>query len=208
MLNAAAIAALANNDSVTPEKRVLISPALALSEYEKSGDASVDLRLGCWFLSSRLNKVHILDVSSKHEQPRNPAGVAKHYVPFGGHFILHPGSFVLAATLEWIKLPQTLAGLVTGKSSWGRRGLVIETAPGVHPGFGGCLTLELANVGEVPIAIYPGLKIAQLFVFPIESHYYALSKSDFAGRRQPAYSSIKPDSVAATLMGRSSKKAL
>lgn len=199
MLNAAAIAALANSDAVAEEKRLLISPALALSEYERSGDASVDLRLGCWFLSSRLNKVHVLDVSAAHE-PRNPPGVSKHYVPFGGQFILHPGSFVLAATLEWIKLPQTLAGLVTGKSSWGRRGLVIETAPGVHPGFGGCLTLELANVGEVPIAIYPGLKIAQLFVFPIESHYYASSRSGFAGRRQPAYSSIKPDAVAATLM--------
>ena len=198
MLNASAIVALTNNQSVSEDQRVLISPALALSEYEKSGEASVDLRLGCWFLSSKLNKVHLLDVSS--EQPRNPPGVSKYYVPFGGQFILHPGAFVLAATLEWIKLPNNLAGLVTGKSSWGRRGLVIETAPGVHPGFGGCLTLELANVGEVPIAIYPGLRIAQLFLFPIASHFYATSQSNFAGRRQPAYSTIKLDGVASALM--------
>jgi dCTP deaminase len=53
---------------------------------------------------------------------------------------------------------------VTGKSNLGRRGLVIETAPGVHPHFNGCLTLEMTNLGEIPLKIRPGMKICQLFI--------------------------------------------
>jgi dCTP deaminase len=86
------------------------------------------------------------------------------FAEFGGKFILHPGRFVLAITLEWIRLPKNRAAYVTGKSNIGRRGLVIETAPGVHPHFNGCLTLEMANLGEIPLEISPGMKICQLFV--------------------------------------------
>jgi dCTP deaminase len=201
MLNAAAIFALVNKKEDSEENGLLMSPALGMDDYKESGEASIDLRLGCWFLTSRLNKMHLLDVVKAPDQPLNVQGISKHYIPFGQQFILHPGSFVLAATLEWIKLPNNLAGLVSGKSSWGRRGLVIETAPGVHPGFGGCLTLELANVGEVPIAIYPGLRIAQVFLFKVNSHHLSSSHSAFSGKRQPAYSLIKPDGPALALMG-------
>ncbi len=83
---------------------------------------------------------------------------------FGEDFILHPRSFVLGVTLEWLRMPSNFAGYVIGKSSWGRRGLIIATATGVHPGFTGCLTLELSNIGDLPIAIRPGMTIAQLFV--------------------------------------------
>lgn len=85
-------------------------------------------------------------------------------LPFGGEFIIHPGRFVLAITLEWISLPNNRSAYVTGKSNIGRRGLVIETAPGVHPHFKGCLTLEMANLGEIPLEITPGMKICQLFI--------------------------------------------
>lgn len=203
MLNAAAIAKLINKSSLPVADRLLISPALNLDRYDESGEASIDLRLGCWFLTNKLSKMHLLDVANPSTDFASHKGIEKHYIPFGSQFILHPRSFVLAATLEWIKLPNSISGLVSGKSSWGRRGLVIETAPGVHPGFGGCLTLELANVGEVPIAIYPGLNIAQLFLFKVDSHHFASSHSEFSGRRQPVYSSITPDGPANKLMGRS-----
>lgn len=85
------------------------------------------------------------------------------YVPFGSTFIVHPGRFVLAATLEWVRVPETLGGFITGKSTIGRRGLIIETAAGLHPCFSGCITLELANSGEVPIALVPGMRICQVF---------------------------------------------
>src|SRR5262245_18868742 len=87
-----------------------------------------------------------------------------HYVRFGDKYILHPGSFVFGVTLEWLRLPGDLAAYVIGRSSWGRRGLIIATATGVHPGFKGCLTLALTNVGEIPIAIKPGMETCQLFL--------------------------------------------
>jgi deoxycytidine triphosphate deaminase len=77
---------------------------------------------------------------------------------------LHPGQFVLGETLEWIRLPKNLVAFVIGKSTWGRDGLIIATAIGVHPNFSGILTLEISNVGEIPIYLYPGLAIAQLFL--------------------------------------------
>src|SRR3546814_13637367 len=85
-------------------------------------------------------------------------------MPFGSNYVLHPGRFVLGVTLEWLRLPASLSGYVTGKSSLGRHGLVIETAAGIHPQFSGCLTLELATVGEVPLEIYPGMPICQIFL--------------------------------------------
>ena len=57
---------------------------------------------------------------------------------------------------------------VIGKSTWGRDGLIIATAIGVHPNFSGILTLEISNVGEIPIYLYPGLAIAQLFLASVE----------------------------------------
>lgn len=111
------------------------------------------------------------------------------FIPFGQEFILHPGRFVLASTLEWLNFPACLGGYVVGKSTWARRGLIIETAAGIHPGFNGCLTLELANVGEVPIKICPGMKIAQIFVHELLGGEH-LSKSQLRGRRRPYLGAI------------------
>ncbi len=86
------------------------------------------------------------------------------YVPIGDFFVLHPRQFVLGETLEWIHLSPTECAFVTSRSSWGRDGLVIATAIGVHPTYTGILTLELTNVGEIPLKLYPGLAIAQLFI--------------------------------------------
>lgn len=95
-------------------------------------------------------------------------------------------------------MPRSLCGYVTGKSSWGRRGLVIETAPGVHPGFTGCLTLELANVGEIPIAIRPGTHICQLFIHKVTDSSLS-SQSSFNGNRHPVLGNIRLDTFAKNL---------
>ena len=121
-------------------------------------------------------------------------------MPLGRHFILHPHSFVLAATLEWVKIPKNLSGYITGKSSWGRRGLIIETAPGVHPGFAGCLTLELANVGAIPIKLVTGTKICQLFLHSIVGQVNEIDQSSFIGQRQPRIGRIEPDDFVKNLM--------
>jgi dCTP deaminase len=101
--------------------------------------------------------------------------------------------------LEWIRLPRNLAAIVTGKSSWGRRGLIIATATGVHPGFSGCLTLEITNLGEIPIKIRPGIHICQLFVHKMVSETVDADKSRFAVSRKPKFSRIEMDAFAKQL---------
>lgn len=124
----------------------------------------------------------------------------QHFVPFGEPFILHPRAFVLAVTLEWIRLPSNIAGYVVGRSSWGRHGLIIATANGVHPGFTGCLTLELTNVGEIPITIKPGTTICQLFLHSVEGRDpQRVDTSRFIGSRKPKLGAIQLDEVAKKL---------
>ena len=78
-------------------------------------------------------------------------------------FILHPGEFVLGATLERVALPDDLVARLEGKSSLGRLGLLIHSTAGfVDPGFDGQLTLELSNVANLPITLYPGMRIGQI----------------------------------------------
>ncbi|MFZ0496725.1 MAG: dCTP deaminase [Methylocella sp.] len=133
------------------------------------------------------------DVMAPDKEAYSEARSAKRiFIPFGQEFILHPGRFVLASTLEWLNFPACLGGYVVGKSTWARRGLIIETAAGIHPGFNGCLTLELANVGEVPIKIRPGMKIAQIFVHELLGGEH-LSKSQLRGRRRPYLGAIQSD---------------
>jgi dCTP deaminase len=134
-------------------------------DYNAIRGASVDLHLGRWFsLPHQSRNTHYSFLS---QQSSDTFNAKEYFVDFNGSFILHPGRFVLAITLEWIKLPKDRAAYVTGKSNIGRRGLIIETAPGVHPFFNGCLTLEMANLGEVPLEVHPGMKICQLFVHAI-----------------------------------------
>ena len=90
-------------------------------------------------------------------------------VPFGEELWLHPRHFVLAATLEYLRLPDDMSAYVVGRSSWGRLGLIVATAVFVHPGFRGCLTLELANEGDSPIALSPGVRVAQLTLHRLEN---------------------------------------
>jgi len=81
----------------------------------------------------------------------------------GDAFVLHPGEFVLGSTLEHVGLPDDLVARLEGKSSLGRLGLLIHSTAGfVDCGFRGHLTLELSNVANLPIAIYPGMKIGQI----------------------------------------------
>ncbi|GAB3994960.1 dCTP deaminase [Glycomyces albus] len=85
-------------------------------------------------------------------------------------FVLHPGEFVLASTLEVVTLPDDLAARLEGKSSLGRLGLLTHSTAGfIDPGFSGHVTLELSNVANLPITLWPGMKIGQLCVFRLSS---------------------------------------
>ncbi|MFN3152112.1 dCTP deaminase [Bremerella sp.] len=179
---------------------LVITPTPNLEQLRDSGSGSIDLRLGTWFVTLRHNRSALLDVNDQKGDEANANKLThRYYVPFGHEFILHPRCFVLGVTMEWIRLPRKLAGYVVGKSSWGRRGLVIATAVGVHPGFSGCLTLEITNLGEIPIKIMPGMSICQLFIHSVDTHSEAVDKTPLIGKRQPVLGDVSPDDVARKL---------
>lgn len=175
---------------------LIISPRESLGELGENGAASVDLRLGAWFTSLEKNSCPVAAVNL---QTSDALPTDQQYVPFGGVYVLHPGCFVLGVTLEWMRIPTDLGGYVNGKSSWGRRGLVIATAAVVHPGFKGCLTLELANIGEIPIELSPGMKICQLSLHEANvtrsqnDNRQIIDKSTFIGMRKPGIGKVKHD---------------
>ncbi len=124
-------------DENNPDPLVITPSPRNMQELADSGAGSIDLRLGTWFVTLRQARMPCLDI----DKPGGHSKLTKmHFVPFGEEYYLHPRNFVLAITLEWMRLPRNLAAYVTGKSSWGRRGLVIATATGVHPGYKGCLS--------------------------------------------------------------------
>jgi dCTP deaminase len=88
----------------------------------------------------------------------------------GEPFILHPGEFVLGSTRERVGIPDDMVARLEGKSSLGRLGLLIHSTAGyVDPGWDGYLTLELSNVANLPITIYPGMKIGQISFFRLST---------------------------------------
>ncbi|MHA6806151.1 dCTP deaminase [Salinifilum ghardaiensis] len=99
-------------------------------------------------------------------------------------FVLHPGEFVLGSTFETVRLPTDLAGRLEGKSSLGRLGLLTHSTAGfIDPGFSGHITLELSNVANLPISLWPGMKIGQLCLFRLSSPAAAPYGSREAGSR-------------------------
>jgi dCTP deaminase len=133
------------------------------------GDASVDLRLGPDFVVMRRATAVAAFDPARVDEIAQRVREYQDYLrrPPGSAFYLHPGEFAIARTLEYLTLPGSISAQVAGRSSWGRLGLVIQTAPLIQPSFRGTITLELANVGTVPIVLYVGLRIAQVMFFDI-----------------------------------------
>jgi dCTP deaminase len=148
--------------------------------------SSVDLRLDHRFLVFRNHQRSVIDVKDDMTDLTELVEV-----PDGDAFILHPGEFVLGSTAERIGVPADLVGRLDGKSSLGRLGLLIHTTAGfVDAGFEGFVTLELSNVANLPITLYPGMKIGQISFLrmdgPAEFPYGARSLgSKYSGQVGP-----------------------
>ena len=148
--------------------------------------SSVDVRLDRFFRVFENHKYEVIDPSK--EQPELTREVA---VAPNEFFILHPGEFVLASTYEVITLPDDIAGRLEGKSSLGRLGLLTHSTAGfIDPGFSGHITLELSNVANLPVKLFPGMKIGQLCLIKLSSsaeHPYgsAVYGSRYQGQRGP-----------------------
>lgn len=113
-------------------------------------------------------------------------------------FTLHPGEFILAITREHITMPDDLTGRLEGRSSIGRLGVVIHsTAANIECGFRGNITLELANMGRIPVMLYPGMRICSLtfeeLTSPAEVPYYKKKTAKYAGQRTPEASKISEE---------------
>ena len=151
--------------------------------------SSVDVRLDRFFRVFENHKYSVIDPSIEQGELTREVAVAP-----DEFFILHPGEFVLASTYEVISLPDDIAGRLEGKSSLGRLGLLTHSTAGfIDPGFSGHITLELSNVANLPVKLFPGMKIGQLCLIKLSSpaeHPYgsALYGSRYQGQRGPTQS--------------------
>jgi dCTP deaminase len=180
-------------------QELVVSPLLSGTQI---GDSSVDLRVGNVFLTVRARGISHVDPQVYNRNDDATHGHAnelirrqkheRHEVPFETTFLLHPGMLALVPTLEWVKLPADLQGVVTARSCWAREGLSIATATLINPHYHGIITLELANLGQIPISLYPGLRIAQVAFYQLETPLPAAdkSRSQFAGTFEPMQGNI------------------
>ncbi|MBS7548332.1 dCTP deaminase [Dietzia massiliensis] len=151
--------------------------------------SSIDVRIDRLFRVFNNSRYTHIDPALQQDELTELVEVAE-----GDPFVLHPGEFVLGATLERLALPDDLAGRLEGKSSLGRLGLLTHSTAGfIDPGFDGHITLELSNVANLPITLWPGMKIGQLCLFrlssPAETPYGSASVgSKYQGQRGPTAS--------------------
>jgi dCTP deaminase len=164
------------------KKRVVLEPC----DLNMIQPSSVDVRLDRLFRTFENHKYAHIDPAENQPELTREVGVARNEA-----FILHPGEFVLGSTYEVITLPDDIAGRLEGKSSLGRLGLLTHSTAGfIDPGFSGHVTLELSNVANLPIKLWPGMKIGQLALFRLSSpaeHPYgsAVYGSRYQGQRGP-----------------------
>jgi dCTP deaminase len=147
--------------------------------------ASVDLRLGREFRVFRNYRLPYID--PKQEMPNL---TELEVIEDDSQFILHPGEFALAVTVESVAIPDDLVGRLDGKSSLGRLGLIVHSTAGfVDPGFHGRLTLELTNIANLPIALYYRMPVSQISFMrlstPAEKPYGSSGGSKYQGQSGP-----------------------
>jgi len=151
---------LSDNDILKrlEQGNIVISPAPDLEAQLQP--ASLDLRLGYDFQTYNYTRQALID-------PADPASfeqlTSQTRLRDGERFLVHPGEFVLATTLERIEIPHDLLVRLEGRSSIGRLGIVIHSTAGyLDPGFKGQITLEISNLGRIAVALYPGMRICQI----------------------------------------------
>jgi len=158
--------------SVDKFKSLVITPLLD----ENFDHDAVDLRLGSYFRLPAMSSVDCMkpypsDNEKKDNERKLEAYPELVHKPHGGKdskLILQPHHSVLASTLEYLKMPGDVAGEILTKSSWARVFISIASAPWIHPFYRGCLTLEITNLGNVPVELPVGKPIAHLVLMTVE----------------------------------------
>lgn len=157
-----------------------------LPDEDAVGAGTIDLRVGALILSAETASLAPLDA----DQPWRAARLFREiHIRQDGHFYMQPGQFILASTSEYVVMPNDHSGLIQSRSTYGRMGIISVTAAYVAPNYYGCPTLELANVGEVPVLIRPYTPLCQLLLTPADgtdlppSRYQCATRPDFARAR-------------------------
>lgn len=145
--------------------------------------ASIDCRLGTHFLMVEDFNMQAIDLDSE----------VKYREYEGDTITLPPHSFLLATTMEWVKLPNDLTAFVEGRSSIGRLGLFIQNAGWVDPGFEGTITLELYNANSLPITLHAGRRICQLVFCKMDQAAQNPYRGKYQGQRNSVGSRVFND---------------
>lgn len=174
-------------------KRIVIKPAPDLES--QLGSCSIDLRLGDTFRVFDHSKYAHIDPSKKDFSNEITKEIK---VKNGDSFIVQPGEFVLAVTLETIKIPADLMGRLEGRSSLGRLGLVVHSTASIFdPGWDGKPVLELGNLGRMAIKLTVGMRICAMtfeeLSSPAETPYTSKKFAKYKFQQAPTESKIHED---------------
>jgi dCTP deaminase len=145
--------------------RIVVKPKPNLDE--QLGSSSLDLRLGYHFRVFKHRRFPFVD-------PLNPASThdmtEEVKISRKEPYVIQPREFVLASILEWVELPDDISARIDGRSSLGRLGLIIHSTAGhIDAGFKGSITMEMTNIGNLPILLYPKMRVCQLVFEPLSS---------------------------------------
>jgi dCTP deaminase len=169
--------------------KIRITPELPPEQF---GSCSVDFRLGAEFNIFEYSRHAYIDLREKMGIQDIMRSVT---VPAGEPFILQPHEFVLAITEETLELDDDVLGRLEGRSSLGRIGIIVHGTAGLFdPGWRGKATLELSNLGRMPVALYPGMRICS-FTFeqvstPVSVPYYKKPGNKYSGQTRPVASKL------------------
>lgn len=164
----------------------------------KLAGSAMDVRLSNKFIVFEPSATVSFDPVAQHSDARTLQGYVEK--DWGDVFVLHPGELVLASVFEFIALPADVSCLVVTRSSYGRLGLVTATAVLVHPYYRGCLTLELVNLGQVPLTLTPGERIGQLVFLRVHEPADPPEEAQkYVGPIGPEFSKINQDRDAQVL---------
>jgi dCTP deaminase len=155
--------------------------------------ASIDIRLANSFLVFRNTKRPFIDTRAPAEDLMELVEV-----PMDGVMYVHPHEFILGATRETLRMPNDLVARLEGRSSLGRLGIVIHSTAGfIDSGFSGTVTLEISNLANLPIALYPGMRIGQIsfeqMTTPADRPYGPARGSKYNGQVLPTASRLHAD---------------
>ncbi|MFB6214076.1 MAG: dCTP deaminase [Candidatus Nanohaloarchaea archaeon] len=142
------------------QKNAVQAPEDDLDFDLQLGPSSFDLRLGYEFGVLNTRKLEMIDTM---DMEKYEDFIEKEEHTPGEGVVIHPGEFLLGATLETLKVPDNLVARVEGRSSYGRLGIIVHATAGyIDPGFEGDITLEMQNLGNAPVKLYPEDRICQV----------------------------------------------